>query len=171
MYNYSVLNDYGVFLFNLYGSSQKYGISVSKIQEILPCPRVTVMPSRIQYVTGVITIKNGGTIPVVDINQVITGRRTTDPSKNLVVIAKINNTKVAFLASRADRIINISENAILPSQSAQVSLYMQGAVEFNDSLVELIDIDKIINDVFAGSVTLSDAVVSNDAHFENVIAG
>ena len=40
-------------LFKLSGLRQRYGINVFKVREVLPCPRLTVMPKLQKYVIGV----------------------------------------------------------------------------------------------------------------------
>ena len=147
MNSYSVLNDFGIFLFKLGISRQFYAVNVSRVQEIMPCPRLTVLPKLQKHVVGVATIHNDVTIPVIDLCEVLCGRKTQNLKQNLIVVIKSGSSQFAFLASKADRIININDNALLPSEINNADTYMLGAVQVDNDLVELIDIDKVICDV------------------------
>ncbi|MBE6424002.1 chemotaxis protein CheW [Succinivibrio dextrinosolvens] len=147
MNSYSVLNDYGIFLFRLNGTRQCYAVHVSRVQEVMPCPRITVMPKLQKHVVGVATIHNTVTIPVIDLAEILCGRKTQNIKQSLIVVVKSGNSKFAFLASKADRIININDNALLPSEIDSSDTYMIGAVQVQNELVELIDVDKVISDV------------------------
>ncbi len=163
MNSYSDLKDYGIFLFRLNGIRQCYGVKVSLVQEIMPCPRVTVLPKLQKYVVGVVTIHKETTIPVIDICDVLCGRKTQNLKQSLIVVVRIGETLVAFLASKADRIININDNALLPSDINSSDSYLLGAVQFNQDLVELIDVDKVVSEV----LKQSDEVESKSVHSDD----
>lgn len=160
MNSYSVLNDFGIFLFRLSGSRQFYAVNVSRVQEIMPCPRVTVLPKLQKHVVGVVTIHNDVTIPVIDLCDVLCGRKTQNIRQSLIVVIKAGNSQYAFLASKADRIININDNALLPADINNANTYMVGAVQVEQDLVELIDVDKVIGDVFCQK-RVSDSIADN----------
>ena len=65
-------------LFKLSGLRQRYGINVFKVREVLPCPRLTVMPKLQKYVIGVAHIR-GQTISVIDLAYGIGGRPSQNP--------------------------------------------------------------------------------------------
>lgn len=167
MNSYSVLNDFGIFLFRLSSSRQFYAVNVSRVQEIMPCPRVTVLPKLQKHVVGVVTIHNDVTIPVIDLCEVLCGRKTQNIRQSLIVIIKAGSSQYAFLASKADRIVNINDNALLPSDINSADTYMLGAVQVEKDLVELIDVDKVICDVI-GQKTETPAVNEKADEQENL---
>ena len=59
-------------LFSLPGRSQRFGINVFKVREVLQCPRLTVMPKIHRYVRGVAHIR-GQTISVIDLSMALVG--------------------------------------------------------------------------------------------------
>ena len=62
-------------LFRLSGLNQRYGINVFKVKEVLPCPRLTIMPRLHQFVVGIAHIR-GQTLSVIDLAYAIGGRPT-----------------------------------------------------------------------------------------------
>ena len=163
MNSYSVLNDFGIFLFRLSGTRQFYAVNVNRVQEIMPCPRITVLPKLQKHVVGVVTIHNDVTIPVIDLCEVLCGRKTQNIRQSLIVVIKSGSSQYAFLASKADRIININDNALLPSDINSADTYMLGAVQVEKELVELIDVDKVINGVISQK---SDNLSVSETDFE-----
>ncbi len=149
MTSYLTLRDFGVFLFKLRRLKQVYGINVSSIEEILPCPRITVFPSMPKYVVGAVTIHGSKTIPVVDLNDVLTGTKLAVNDKTVIVVVKCGGGVYAFLASKAERIINVEKDDLLPSESIDMSTYLLGTVEFDKGIVEIIDIEKVICDIYS----------------------
>lgn len=148
-------------LFRLSGLSQRYGINVFKVREVLPCPRLTVMPRLHQFVIGVAHIR-GNTLSVIDLAYAIGGRPTKNYDKCYIIIAEYNRSTHAFLVSNVERIINMNWNKIMPPpKGAGHSNYMTAVTEVDGELIEILDVEKILDEITPISAHMeSDAIKS-----------
>lgn len=151
-------------LFKLSGLSQRYGINVFKVREVLPCPKLTVMPKLQRYVIGVAHIR-GQTISVIDLAYAIGGRPSTNVDKCFIIIAEYNRSTHAFLVSSVERILNMNWSRILPPpKGAGSSSYMTAVTEIDNELVEILDVEKILNEISPTPIKVSEVVT--DGAFE-----
>ncbi len=152
-------------LFRLSGLSQRYGINVFKVREVLPCPHLTIMPKLQKFVIGVAHIR-GQTLSVIDLAMAIGGNPTKNIDKSFIIIAEYNRSTQAFLVSSVERIINMNWNKILPPpKGAGHSNYMTAVTEIDNELVEILDVEKILEEISPASTKFSDAV-TQDVSFE-----
>lgn len=143
--------------FRLMGS-QRYGINVFKVKEVLQCPQLTRMPNLNSLVKGIAHIR-GQTISVIDLSLAIGGRPTTDIDKCFVIISEFNRTVQGFLVSSVERIINMHWESILPPpEGTGKSNYLTAVTNIDDDLVEILDLEKV----------LAEIVPVNEAMDENI---
>lgn len=148
-------------LFRLSGRRQRYGINVFKVREVLPCPRLTVMPKLHKYVIGV-AHSRGQTLSVIDLANAIGGRPTPSENyeKSYVIIAEYNRSTHAFLVSNVERIMNINWSKIMPPpKGAGHSNYMTAVTEIDNELVEILDVEKILVEISPHEVPISTDVI------------
>lgn len=146
-------------LFRLSGLNQRYGINVFKVREVLPCPKLTVMPRLHQFVIGVAHIR-GNTLSVIDLAYAIGGRPTKNYEKGYIIIAEYNRSTHAFLVSSVERILNMNWTKILPPpKGAGHSNYMTAVTEVDGELIEILDVEKILDEIAPSNVGVtSDAI-------------
>ena len=148
-------------LFRLSGLSQRYGINVFKVREVLPCPRLTVMPRLHQFVIGVAHIR-GNTLSVIDLAYAIGGRPTKNYDKSYIIIAEYNRSTHAFLVSNVERIINMNWNKIMPPpKGAGHSNYMTAVTEVDNELIEILDVEKILDEITPLSTHMESDAIKN----------
>ncbi len=147
-------------LFKLSGLRQRYGINVFKVREVLPCPRLTVMPKLHKFVVGVAHIR-GQTLSVIDLAYAIGGRPTANFEKNFIIIAEYNRSTHAFLVSSVERILNMNWNKIMPPpKGAGNSNYMTAVTEIDNELVEILDVEKILDEISPSQLDVSSEVIA-----------
>lgn len=147
-------------LFRLSGRSQRYGINVFKVREVLPCPKLTVMPRLHQFVVGVAHIR-GQTLSVIDLAYAIGGRPTENFEKNFIIIAEYNRSTHAFLVSNVERILNMNWSKIMPPpKGAGHSNYMTAVTEIDGELVEILDVEKILDEISPKEVVVSQEIMT-----------
>jgi two-component system chemotaxis response regulator CheV len=156
-------------LFKLSGLKQRYGINVFKVREILPCPKLTVMPKLQKYVIGVTHIR-GQTISVIDIAYAIGGRRTVNIDKSFMIIAEYNRSTHAFLVSSVERILNMNWDRIMPPpKGSGDSNYMTAVTEIDGELVEILDVEKILDEISPNKVEKNDLDEVYDEEFAKLV--
>ncbi len=156
-------------LFKLSGLKQRYGINVFKVREILPCPKLTVMPKLQKFVVGV-THSRGQTISVIDLAYAIGGRRSTNIDKSFMIIAEYNRSTHAFLVSSVERILNMNWDRIMPPpQGSGDSNYMTAVTEIDGELVEILDVEKILDEISPNTLEKHDLNQVYDDEFNRLL--
>jgi len=146
-------------LFRL-NSRQKFGINVFKVREVLQCPPLTAIPRLNSLVRGIANIR-GQTISVIDMSLATGGKRIEDLSTAFVIIAEYNSSVQGFLVRAVERIINTNWQAIMPPpQGSGRASYLTAVTEFENELIEILDVEKILNDISPVSTAVSEDVAN-----------
>ncbi|MBV2127900.1 chemotaxis protein CheV [Arsukibacterium indicum] len=145
-------------LFKLNGQ-QRYGINVFKVREVLQCPALTAIPRRNKYVRGIAHVR-GQTISVIDLSLATGGQPVADLSTAFIIIAEYNRSVQGFLVSSVERIININWEAIMPPPKGTggKQSYLTAVTEIDKELVEILDVEKILEEISPSPTTISTEV-------------
>lgn len=129
------------------GTGQLYGINVFKVKEVLPCPRLSVLPHSSHMVRGVAHIR-GRTISVMDLSVAIGGRPLPKPEKGFVIISEYNNSVQGFLVRGVERIVNMNwEEILAPPRGSGSGHYLTAVTRVDGKLVEILDVERILAEV------------------------
>ncbi|WP_432462995.1 MULTISPECIES: chemotaxis protein CheV [unclassified Agarivorans] len=152
-------------LFRLNGS-QRYGINVFKVKEVLQCPPLTALPKLNPVIRGVAHIR-GQTISVIDLSSATGGRPIEDLSKCFIIISEYNRSVQGFLVGSVERIVNMNwEDILPPPKGAGKFNYLTAVTEVEKELVSILDVEKILDEISPVSTTVSQTIV--DEATENV---
>lgn len=133
-------------LFKLNGR-QRFGINVFKVREVLQCPPLTSIPKSNAYIRGVAHIR-GQTISVIDLSMAVGGRPIKSIEDSFIVIAEYNRSVQGFLVGGVERIVNMNWEKIMPPPSgAGRYSYLTAVTEIENELVEILDVEKILNEI------------------------
>ena len=149
-------------LFRLNGR-QRFGINVFKVREVLQCPPLTVMPKLNSCIRGVAHIR-GQTISVIDLSMAVGKRPIDDLSKCFIIISEYNRSIQGFLVHSVERIINMNWEFIMPPPKGAGRInYMTAVTEVDDELVEILDVERILNEISPVSTEVSKELVDASA--------
>lgn len=147
-------------LFRLKGR-QRFGINVFKVREVLQCPPLTAMPKSNSYVRGVAHIR-GQTISVIDMSLAVGGPPIEDIKNCFVIIAEYNRSVQGFLVGAVERIVNMNWERIMPPPSgAGRYSYVTAVTEIEEELVEILDVEKILNEICPINTEVSEEIVAD----------
>ncbi|WP_100642175.1 chemotaxis protein CheV [Alteromonas facilis] len=147
-------------LFRLNGR-QRFGINVFKVREVLQCPPLTSMPKLNHLVRGVAHIR-GQTISVIDLSMATGGKKIEDLKTAFIIIAEYNRSVQGFLVGSVERIVNTNWDAIMPPpQGTGRASYLTAVTEVDNELVEILDVEKILNEISPLNTDVSDSVASD----------
>lgn len=133
-------------LFRLNGP-QLYGINVFKVREVLQCPTLTLLPKSNPIVRGIASVR-GRTIPVIDLSLAIGRDEHESLHDGFVIIAEYNMMEQGFLVGAVERIINLNwEEIHPPPKGTGRDHYLTAVTRFDDQLIEVIDVEKILAEV------------------------
>jgi len=159
-------NRFELLLFKLAGR-QRFGINVFKVQEVILCPPLTQIPQAHSVVCGVAHLR-GKTIPVMDLSMAI-GLLPVDRKKdNYVIVTEYNRSTQGFMVGSVDRIINIGWDQVnAPPKGAGREGYLTAVTRFEEELIEVIDVEKVMKEVIGGKEDVSDEVLEENDFNEN----
>ncbi len=148
-------NRLALLLFKL-DERQIFGINVFKVQEVIPKPVLSWLPSSHELVKGVADIR-GRMIPVIDLSRAI-GQPSDDKAAH-VIVTEYNRSIQGFLVRAVERIIHVNvEHVRPPPDGAGEGGYLTAVTQYNNELVEIIDVEKVLSDVVGVQAALSDAL-------------
>jgi len=160
-------NRFELLLFKLAGK-QRFGINVFKVQEVIQCPALTQIPNASAVICGVAHLR-GKTIPVMDLSMAI-GMYPLDRSdNNYVVVTEYNRSTQGFLVGSVDRIINIGwEQVNAPPKGAGRESYLTAVTRFEDEMIEVIDVEKVMSEVMGTAEEASEDALAANVIEDNV---
>ena len=133
-------------LFRLNGP-QLYGINVFKVREVLQCPNLTLLPKSTPIVRGIASVR-GRTIPVIDLSLAIGRDEHESLHDGFLIIAEYNMKEQGFFVCAVERIINLNwEEIHPPPKGTGRDHYLTAVTRFDDQLIEVIDVEKILAEV------------------------
>jgi two-component system chemotaxis response regulator CheV len=138
-------NRLALLLFRL-DERQIFGINVFKVQEVLPRPRVSWVPSAHPLVKGVADIR-GRVVPIIDLRKAVGGEATPDEVAAHVIVTEFNRSVQGFLVRAVDRIIHVNVETVLPPPHGGQDSYLTAITHHGQELVEIIDVEKVLADV------------------------
>lgn len=144
-------------------SGQRFGLNVFKIQEVIQCPPLSVLPHSHPVVRGVATMRRK-TIPVLDLSKAIGRRPLAEAVGNYVIITEFNRTVQGFLVKAVDRIVNMNWEQILPPpKGAGREHYLTAVTEVDGMMVEIIDVEKVLSEVIGVPENISQEILTSAA--------
>jgi len=139
-------NELEVVTFQVGASS--FGINVLKVREIIVPLPITDTPNAHKNVEGVIRLREE-VIPVIDLAKVLNLPPSAHPEKDKLIIAELNQLKVAFHVHSVSRIHRISwEQIEKPDElSAGHQAYTIGIIKLADEMSLLLDFEKVVVEI------------------------
>ncbi len=133
-------------LFSLAGT-QRFGINVFKVREVIRAPVITKVPHAHPAVIG-ITNYRGSTISIIDLQRSVGGMVLGDDSNGSVIITEYNRSVQGFKVGSVDRIVNMNWKDVMPPPSqTTLDSYLTAVTRLDGELVQIIDVEKILSEV------------------------
>ena len=134
------------------GGKRRFGMNVLKIKEVIPCPPLHQMPSSNPKILGVAELRDE-TLPIIDLAKAVssTHRTLTDEQirQGSVITTELNRTHQGLWISDVDKIVLCNWKDISPpSKGSGTGSYTTGITLIDDELVQLLDIEKVLGEVF-----------------------
>ena len=131
------------------GRSQRYGINVFKVREVIPAPKLSRVPNSHPVARGIAHIR-GQTIPVVDLSMAIGGARLDVEGGGYVIVTEYNRSVQGFLVGGVDRIVNMKWEDVLPPPSqGSGGTYLTAIARLDGQMVQIIDVEKVLAELNA----------------------
>ena len=126
----------------------KFGINVIKVKEIIQPIPVTFIPHAHPHVEGIVQLR-GEVLPVVNMLKVLGIQNTAFSEQQKYIVAEFNKQKVVFHVDNVTQIHRISWDEIeKPSDMYQGGAsQVIGVIKQNDTMILLLDFEKIMVDI------------------------
>lgn len=147
-------------LFYLAGS-QRFGINVLKVKEIILSPNLTHLPDSHPAVRGVAHLR-GTSLSVIDLAMAI-GRGRIEAAAGEpppLIITEFSRRMQGFLVRKVDRIVEKDWRDVLPPPRGTHSSYVTGVTKVDDELIQILDVERVLGEIAPSthsSVTTHDA--------------
>lgn len=131
--------------------SEKFGVEILMVQEIIMMSDITEIPNAPDFVEGVINLR-GNIIPVLDLRKRLRlrgapARPQRDPGTRILVV-DIDEKITGFIVDSVAKVLTIPAGRILPPPDIIVagvqSQYISGVVHLEDSILVVLDFRKVL---------------------------
>ena len=131
---------------------QLFGISASRVLQIVRMQNVTKLPGSPGFVKGLISLR-GKIYPVLDLQMCMENKSMEYGDRACIIIMKMEEESIGFIVDKLDEVMDISEGKILPSpwKSQETDIdYVTGIGQLEndredgEKLVMLINFKKLI---------------------------
>ncbi len=149
-------------------NEQTFAINVFKVKEIFGNFKIHLIPGTAKNVIGLINIRNK-TYPVIDLSKVLHNQYNQDFSNSIVILTELNNHTQAFLVTEVSRIINTKwEEVSVPPSEIGSGSYVTAVTKFQDQLIEIIDVEKILEETAPSNYSLDNKYTNFDSVMQNL---
>lgn len=140
------MNRMELLMFTL-GNQQRFGINVFKVREVIRTPDISPVPKSDARIVGISDIR-GMTMPVIDLPHALDLPPLKDSEGTLTIVTEFNSSVQGFLVSGVDKIVHLRWEDILPPPDTLTNVhYLTGVTKYNNQLVEIIDVERVLQEV------------------------
>lgn len=133
---------------------EEYGIDILKVQEIRGLSRITPIPNSLPHIRGVINLR-GAVVPVVDLRIRFNMSDEGDEKSAVIIVVNIGARVVGLIVSAVSDVVNFNSDDVQPppefGERVDTS-FIVGMAKHNETLVLLLDIDRLLGDDTASVV-------------------
>lgn len=140
------MNRMELLLFTLH-DQQRFGINVFKVREVIRTPDISPVPKSDMRIVGIADIR-GTTMPVIDLPLSLDLMPMRDVPGTLTIVTEFNSSVQGFLVGSVDKIVHLRWEDILPPPDTLMNVnYLTGVTKVNNNLVEIIDVERVLQEV------------------------
>ena len=144
----SLIDESGVIqLVGMKLGEEEYAIDVLKIQEIIRTLEITIVPRSDSYILGVMNLR-GRVIPVVDLRVRFNLEKMDFDQDTRIIVVRFEKEQIGFVVDEVTQVIRISQSMVEPTPPLVGAIgqeYILGICKFDERLIILLDIDRIIS--------------------------
>ncbi len=128
---------------------ETYGVDINSVNEILRVQDITRMPRTPHFVEGIIDLR-GKVIPVVDLRKVFWLPPTKATKDTRIIWVNIAGRHVGMIVDEVTEVLRIPRDSIEPPSTAikdaAGSNYLQGIAKLENSMVILLELERLLSD-------------------------
>ena len=125
-----------------------YGVNVMQVQEVLRYTDIAPVPGAPAYVLGIINLR-GNVVTIIDtrLRFGLSPAEVTDNTR--IIIIEVDKQVVGILVDKVSEVVDLYQHEIDPAPNVGTdanSKFIKGVCYRNDSLMILIDLEKLLTD-------------------------
>ena len=133
-------------LFRLH-SGRLLGINLLKVNEIIPCPALTKLPSRHPNVRGIASLR-GAAVTVIDLARAIGEHGAADEDDGCLIVTEVSRSRQGLHVKGVERIVQCSTRDVRPPPAGSGSrAFITGVTQIDGAIVQILDIEKVLHDI------------------------
>lgn len=155
--------DQQVVVFRL--ATERYGVDIGKVREIIRRQTVTHLPSVPDSVEGVLNLR-GGVIPVVDLCKRLNLGVAEDTSAGRIIMLDIYGSDIGVFVDEVMEVLRLSPSSSSSTSSilsASDSTYVGGIAQLEDGLLILLELDEALSAESLRAFKQAEGVACEDA--------
>ena len=123
---------------------EHFAVETERVQGINDMMGITRVPKAPGYIQGLINLR-GSIKSLVDINLLLNVSSSSE--KNNIIILTVEDEEIGISVDEVEEVLDIEESNIqkLEKDSNKVQPYVKGILNYEDKLLTIIDIDKLLN--------------------------
>ncbi|WNW13623.1 chemotaxis protein [Pseudomonas sp. DTU_2021_1001937_2_SI_NGA_ILE_001] len=143
-------------------SGKLMAINLLKVSEIIPCPPLTHLPESHPHVKGVATLR-GASLSVIDLSRAIGERPLADPDAGCLIVTDVSRSKQGLHVQAVSKIVHCLTTDIRPPPYGSSNRsFITGVTQVDGTLVQVLDIEKIIHGIAPAQIEVKPETLSND---------
>ncbi len=140
------MSDMQVVVFDVGG--QVFGAEAEQVFQIIKYQEAARMPRMPRFIEGIINYRDT-VLPVVNLVKRFDMGELTVSKKTKILVTRLEDKYAGFTVNDVSEIIRVPDNEIEPSPailSKDVSAYLKKVAIKGDTLISIIDLEKVLND-------------------------
>jgi purine-binding chemotaxis protein CheW len=128
-------------------ASETYGVKVADVQEIIGMSAVSRVPNAPKFMRGVINLR-GLVVPAIDMRLVFGMEERAYDAFTVIIIVEAHSRLIGMIVDSVSDVSNIPVSTIqeTPQFTSKIETdYIEGIVRIGDSLVILLDVNRIVS--------------------------
>lgn len=121
---------------------EHFAVETDRVQSISDIMGITLVPKAPSYIKGLINLR-GSIKSLVDINLLL-NVHSTEEQQNIIILT-VEDEEIGISVDEVEEVLDIDENSIQIMDNEQGSPYIKGILNYDNKLLTIIDIDKLLN--------------------------
>ena len=123
---------------------EHFAVETDRVQSINDIMSITRVPKAPKYIKGLINLR-GSIKSLVDLNLLL--NVSHEDEQNNIIILTVEDEEIGILVDEVEEVLDIDEKSIqkLDKDNDKNQPYIKGILNYEDKLLTIIDIDKLLN--------------------------
>ncbi|GAB6099366.1 chemotaxis protein CheW [Halanaerocella petrolearia] len=127
--------------------TEKFGIKITEVQEIIKPQQVTSLPRSADFIKGIIELR-GEVIVIVNLGERL-GIGEVAETEGRVLVVNINGVNAGLVVDDASDVVQINTDQIKSPQGNMAGIkteYLSGVAKLDEELIILLDFEALFSD-------------------------